>query len=101
MTSEKEWFAEKGKEAEEEANKCLCFSEDPDFKKHEDYCPIWKNGRIAELEGKYNVIVEQICIFLAEHELMIEQKQTTEFKSGWLDVVAKEFKELLKHSTET
>jgi len=29
---------------------CKCLTKTPERKYHEEYCPVWKNGRIAELE---------------------------------------------------
>ena len=30
---------------------CRCVVLKPDWKHHQTYCPIWKNGKIAELES--------------------------------------------------
>ena len=30
---------------------CKCLTKTPEWKHHKQYCPVWKNGRIAELEA--------------------------------------------------
>jgi hypothetical protein len=33
------------------AELCKCQTKTPDWKHHQKYCPVWKNGRIDELEN--------------------------------------------------
>ena len=38
---------------------CKCLTKTPEWKYHKQYCPVWKNGRIAELEKKSHRIVNE------------------------------------------
>ena len=83
-------FAKKKIIQDHESCKCGIVSGEFELKKHmwqhhKQYCPVWKNGRIAELEG-------EISIFLNHYE--------SDDTQAWYHycgrVASKKFKELLK-----
>jgi hypothetical protein len=38
---------------------CKCLTKTPEWKYHEEYCPVWKNGRIGEIESMVKDLIAE------------------------------------------
>ena len=88
---------------------CKCLTKTPDYQHHKQYCPVWKNGRIADLELKYRNLDSAFCEITEQTDRritelesamsqFIEEFELTTFKFGECARVYKEkFKKLLSN----
>lgn len=73
---------------------CKCLPKSPDWQHHKQYCPIWKNGRIEELELWLKAALKISDLWRPAKDIEVEECYAGEAQA--LESMYQKLKKLLK-----